>query len=234
MRDMSVAHAGQRSVDDLVDDRHSALPLVQRWIEESPRQVELLPTEGHFGEDTLLALQVTTRSTLGAIAFHSGGLLVDAGWVRVLGSGHHRLPRDLAGWNRLGAPSAAHRQPGALLVADDVLGGFFAVNGGGLPAEDGNVCYLSPDTLEWEDLGIGYTNWMCWLLTGPVTDFYEGTRWPGWEREVAALVPGHAFSVYPFLCMVGDPIARRSRRPVPIDELWRLHALELPSKLAGM
>ena len=31
----------------------------------------------------------------------------------------------------------------------------------------------------------------------------------------------------------GEPIARRSRRPVPIEELWGLHAVELPRQRAG-
>ena len=41
--------------------------------------------------------------------------------------------------------------PSDLLVADDVLGGFFAINGGAFAGEAGNVFYYAPGSGEWED-----------------------------------------------------------------------------------
>ena len=41
--------------------------------------------------------------------------------------------------------SEAGQMPGYLLVADDVLGGFFAVNGGTFGGKAGNVFYYAPD-----------------------------------------------------------------------------------------
>jgi len=111
-------------------------------------------------------------------------------------------------------------------VADDVLGGFFAINGGAFDAQPGHVCYLAPDTHEWESLGVGHSEFVLWLLHGDLATFYEGRRWEGWEAEVASLLGDMAFSIYPFLSAGEMPMHDRSRRPVPIEELYRMFAGE--------
>lgn len=130
-----------RALADLLhaDD---ALPLLREWASAAPHPVEILAPDD--GARTLLALQVTTRSPLGAVAYHTGGILVDRGWLRILGAGAPRLPRALDLWN------AAHPVPDGWLVADDAVGGFFAWRQPGP-----TVHYLAPDTLGWEDLGLG-------------------------------------------------------------------------------
>src|SRR5688572_19719452 len=134
-----------RPLEELLDLDEPALPSVVEWAASSSRTVETLPVDAGAGAPNLFALQVTTRSTLGAIAYGTGGIIVDNGWLRMLGAGAPQLPRSIASWNKLDAPADQHRLPGALLVADDALGGFFAINGGGLPGPVGHVFYLAPD-----------------------------------------------------------------------------------------
>lgn len=45
----------------------------------------------YSGETALLATQVTTRSPMGAVVYHTGGILVDHGWIRILGAGECKL-----------------------------------------------------------------------------------------------------------------------------------------------
>ncbi|MGZ3679380.1 MAG: DUF2625 family protein [Ktedonobacterales bacterium] len=61
-----------------------------------------------------------------------------------------------------------------------------------------------------------------WALTGDLAQFYASMRWSGWEREVGALTPAYGIAVYPFLWAAGAPVAARSRRAVPLAELWAL------------
>jgi hypothetical protein len=211
----------RRSVRTLAELREVADPGVDRireWIDEAIRPVELLEPHGST-DDVLLCLQVTRRSTLGALAADTGGVLVDHGWLRHLGGGSARVPRDLATWNGGGGDP---RCSGAMLVADDVLGGFFAINGGGLPGNAGDMCYLAPDSLRWEPMEMGHTAFVEWTITGALDQFYAGQRWYGWEAEVSAIPGDRALLIYPFLWAEGPPIGERTRGVVPIEELWRM------------
>lgn len=142
-----------RTLEELIDREDPALPLVQEWLEQSRQTFELLKPSG-IRSDILVGLQVTTRSPLGAIAYETGGILIDHGWLRILGSGDPKLPRNILDWN-------AGRSSGHLLVADDVLGGFFTINGGSLGEDRGSMYYWAPDTLKWESMGFGYSDFVC-------------------------------------------------------------------------
>jgi uncharacterized protein DUF2625 len=113
-----------RSLDDLLETTDPAILQIERWMAVAANTCERLPPSEENGT-VLHTLQATTRSTLGAVAYETGGLLVDHRWLRSLGSGHPKLPRNLADWN-------SGRSKGYLLVADDAVGGSFAINGGAL------------------------------------------------------------------------------------------------------
>src|SRR3954468_15942007 len=108
-------------------DEESAWPLVESWIAEAKNDARVLAGDRRRGEEALRLLQVTPRSALGAIAIETGGLLVDHGWVRVLGGD------GLVRWNALGGADAVEPLEDALVVAYDAIGGFYALNGGAFP-----------------------------------------------------------------------------------------------------
>lgn len=197
---------------------------VQQWVGEASNPVDVLPPKDDRARElALLDMQVTTRSAMGAIVYETGGIFVDHGWLRILGSGHPRLPRSLPAWNAARVPSSPGGPPPFLLVADDVLGGFFAIDGGGLRLQPGKVCYFAPDTLSWECMGLGYSEFIVWCFSGDLEKYYLDVRWPGWQDEVAAVPGDRALSVYPFLFSAGPVIADRSRRSVPVNEIYQLH-----------
>jgi hypothetical protein len=223
-----------RTLTELVDTNEPGWPVVEQMIANAKNRVEVLPAVPDDGARTLVSLQVTTRSPMGAIAYQTGGLLIDHGWIRLLGSGHPRLPRDLWRWNCEDGDSSRQRLPGALLIADDAVGGFFALNGDAFQCKHGSVFYLAPDTLRWEDLDRGYTDFINFLFVGDLEKFYGPQRWRGWEADVEALAGDRAFNFYPFLwteCPGG--LEARSRRDVPIESLWGLNAIEFPKQLFG-
>ena len=159
---------------------------------------------------------------MGAVIHSTGGLFIDEGWLRVLGSGHDRQPRSLSAWNAMILPVKDHRLPGACLFADDVVGGFFALNGNAFEAQPGHVQYFAPDTLNWEDLKMTYSQFLVWACSGRLARFYESSRWQGWQEEVRAIRGDRGVSIYPFLWAEGPPVVERSKRTVPIEELWGL------------
>lgn len=205
-----------RSYHELVST-DPAWPEIAAAVKQAVRQVTVLPRDDAAARACLEALQVTTRSPLGAIAHETGGLLIDHGWLRILGSGHPALTRSLSSWNReLGIDFAQ-----LMLVADDAVGGCFAINAGALGPSPGNVYYFAPDALRWEDIGGSYSAFMRWAFTGDLAAFYANLRWPGWEAEVEPLGGDRALSLYPPPWSAqGKDVAKVSRRPVPAAELW--------------
>lgn len=75
----------RRPLEELLATDTPPWPLLRGWVAAAKNQVQVLPAGPDAGSD-LHALQVTARSTLGAVVHETGGLLVDHGWVRLLGS----------------------------------------------------------------------------------------------------------------------------------------------------
>lgn len=195
-----------------------ALPLVQQWVADAKNDVETLPTTRAEGERAILCVGVSARSPLGAVALHTGGLRVDHGWLRILGAGKH----GLCAWNGTGEDRVIDPPDGTLIVGHDVIGGFFALDGGGLGEGRGKVFYFAPDTLQWEPLDVGYSEWLAWALDGDLEGFYEGTRWTGWQEDARALGMHRAMLVQPPLWTNEADVGNGQRGEVPTAELWTL------------
>ncbi|HWB77552.1 MAG TPA: DUF2625 family protein [Nannocystaceae bacterium] len=213
----------RRTIAQLVDQADPAWPLVKGWIAEAELAVEVLPAS-QDRDDALVDLQVTTRSPMGAITHESGGLRIDGGWLIVLGSGHPRAPWSIAALTRaLGFWPDRDAMPELLVVGVDVMGGFFALDGGPL-GNPGNVHYFAPDTLDWLDCEKGYSEWAHFCMSANVEQFYADLRWDGWEAEVARLPDGAGIHVHPPLFTAeSKPLEDASRRAVPMLELLRMN-----------
>lgn len=211
-----------RTFEQLLNLDEPAWPMVQQWANEATNKVEFLPKQEQPARDCLVSMQVTTRSPMGAIIYETGGVLVDNGWIRILGSGCERLPRGMHTWNWDRAAIPDGRKPEAVLIADDAVGGFFALDGGRFGEGKGNIFYFAPDTLEWEDMERGYSDFIHWCFTGDLEDYYEGYRWPNWREDVAELSGDQMFQFFPWPFTEGPPLVDRHRAAIPIEEVWSL------------
>ena len=208
-----------KTLADLINNADPAWPLIQEWLAEAANPVEILPRNPAAAEAELVKTQVSTRSVMGAVVYETGGILIDHGWLRILGSGSAKLPRGLGSWN-LGRTQSEPAAPAPYyLIADDAAGGYFALNGGGLDGTPGNVFYLPPDTLEWEDCEKGYGDFLHWALVGDLQMYYENLRWQNWREEIRNLSGDNVYTFFPFLFTEeGDDIDQVSRKPIPIAE----------------
>ena len=64
---------------------------MKQWIAKARNKVEVLPRDRVKASEALYYTQVTTRSPMGAIVYETGGILIDNGWIRILGSGNKKL-----------------------------------------------------------------------------------------------------------------------------------------------
>ena|SRR5579862_6994725 len=199
---------------ELINTDDPGIAKIREWMRTAVNPCELLaPSEKR--QDVLLQTQVTTRSTMGAIAYETGGILIDEGWLRFLGSGHPKLPRTLPGWNQ-------GRSSGFYLVADDAVGGFFAINGGAFGEDVKNMYYWPPDSLDWEPMKIGFTDFFIWALSKRLARFYETLRWPSWRQDITGLSGDSCFTFHPFLWTKGRPLTTRHRAQAPVQEAFDL------------
>jgi len=134
---------------------------------------------------------------LGTIAYETGGLSVADGFLRLLGSGSKR---SLLRTAELVGRQLNGNYPDVILMGDDVLGGVYALNGGGLnAARQEEVFHLAADGTAWAPLGGGHSDFVGWCLKGDLKQVYGSLT----DLEEYSAKPRPAFdetySFYPFL-----------------------------------
>ncbi|QNA46676.1 DUF2625 domain-containing protein [Lacibacter sediminis] len=210
-----------KNVDELINKTEPGWTLVSEWISSAKNKVEILTCDSAKAKDALYKTQITTRSPMGAIIYSTGGLLIDNGWIRILGSGNSKLDRTLPDWNKGKTFNEYGEAPSFLLIADDAVGGFFAINGGELGKDLGKVYYLSPDNLNWKPLELTYTEFLLFCFNHDLNKYYEGLRWKNWQEDVSTLDGNKVYNFYPFLwTKEGKNIDKNSRKQIPVEEQY--------------
>lgn len=176
-----------KSLEELNDKQNSAWSIMQDWFKAANNHYEILPKNGEEAAKQLLGMQLSTKTPIGAVIYETGGILIDHGWLRILGSGNEQLPRGLFDWNFGKTFEKSGERPFHLLIADDVIGGYFAINGGGLSEKIGIVHYFHPKKQEWESIGLNYSQFIGWALTADLASFYHELRWKNWQAEISEL-----------------------------------------------
>lgn len=200
-----------RPLKELINEAESALPFVTETVQKHPCRCIMHPASPAAAE-VLHRTQVTTRSPMGAIAYHTGGISVLNGWIRILGSGSAAIPRTLPDWNQ-------GRSDGFYLVADDAFGGFFALNGGSLGSDGNLMYYFSPRSLRWEALECTYTQFLIWACTD-FKDFYDDLAWPGCKEVISRLSPDRCLFFYPPLWSAERVLPPAKILDIPVAETW--------------
>ena len=217
----SFAQNRMRSADELINNTEPGWKYVQQWIDSAKNKVEILSCDSIKARDALYKTQVTTRSPMGAIIYKTGGLLIDNGWIRILGSGNIKLDRSLPEWNKGKSFKNFGEIPGFLLIADDAVGGFFAINGSKLGNDAGKIYYLSPDNLKWEALDLTYSDFLLFCFNSNLAEFYSGLRWENWKKEVTQLDGNKVYNFFPPLwSKEGKDINKNSKNIIPVEEQY--------------
>jgi hypothetical protein len=217
------AFSQMKPLEELTSQEESSWRLVEEWIGKAKNDVEILERDSIKADTALYRLQMNTSSLMAAVVYESGGILVDNGWIRILGSGSDKLKRSLPEWNKGKSFDEYGEGMAFVLIADDVVGGFYALNGGQFGDEGiGQVFYFAPDNIKWEPLGIEYSDFIYWAFTGDIGQFYEGLRWKNWEEEVLAMGADKAMSFSPYLWTKYVDLEKLSRKAVSMKEMWEI------------
>lgn len=210
-----------RTLQELINTADPGWPILKEWISLAANKIEILPVDKVRGEEVLLYTQVTTKSLMGALAYETGGLLVDDGWIRIFGSGCEHMQRNILSWNKGKTFDEYGEIPPYMLVADDAVGGQYAINGGFFGKELGQIYYNLADSLTWEPMHMDYSQFLLFCFETDMEDFYKGMRWKTWRKDVGQLHPDYAYSILPYMwTKEGQDVENSSRKVVPANELY--------------
>ncbi|WP_284044122.1 DUF2625 family protein [Actinoplanes sp. M2I2] len=191
---------------DVVEDDQASWLALTDVLSRSFAAPRILPADHEKALASLRQLQVTATSPLGAIALNSGGILLYDGWLRIFGGSpcpEEGLP-SIGQINNFPVPMDRMWTPTeGLIVAHDVLGGIFLLNGlrpgAGRPGVPGEVIYFDPSTLNWTRMRMSHSEWLAWCVSGDLPHFYDGLLWPRWRDDVMALRADQGIVVSPSL-----------------------------------
>ena len=220
--------AQMRELNELINRNEDAITLIIDWKNNAKNEIQILENDSIKSKEALYKTQVSTRSPMGAIIFHTGGILINNGWIRIYGSGNEKLNRNLPDWNKGKTFQNFGEKPGHLLIADDAVGGFFLLNGGNLGNDLGKIYYLAPNNLEAEPLDLSYTDFINFCFNGNINDFYKDLRWKNWENDFKNLTTNEAFMFYPYLwSKEGKNINKVQKSKLSIEEVYKYRTQKL-------
>nr|WP_309271697.1 DUF2625 family protein [Paenibacillus sp.] len=208
-----------RPIEELVDTENDSWMEFRETLENGKNSYTILSIEQSAAEDTIYRLQVSTKSYLGSIAYRTGGIIFDHGWITLLGAGGAGVYGSLTSWNGLQENAEIQPLEGMLVVAYDAAGGFFAMDTGRF-GRTGHVYYFAPDTLEWESTELAYSGFTAWLADGDLGLFYQTFRWEAWQEKIRQLGAGQVFAYYPPLWSEEGSGESSSKTPISIKEAW--------------
>jgi hypothetical protein len=147
-------------------------------------------------------------------------MLADHGWIRVLGSGCPEFMRGFKDWN------AGKNKPGKdgsyfLLIADDVVGGFYGLKmSKETTLDQAKVWYFGSNNLQWVNTGLNYPTFLRFCMIGDLSGFYSDFRWKGWEEEVSKFSTRHTIGCFPLLWTVEGKELKVNRKVLDVATLW--------------
>lgn len=220
--------AKMRELKELINKDEDAIKLIMAWKNAAKNRIQILENDSLRSNEALFNTQVSTLSPMGAIVFHTGGILIDNGWIRIYGSGSEKLNRNLPNWNKGKTFQNFGDKPGYLIIADDAVGGFFLLNGGDLGNDLGKIYYLSPDNNEYEQLDLTYTEFINFCFSGNIDVLYRDLRWKNWEDDFKKLSANEAFIFYPYLwTKEGRDINKVEKNKASMEEIYTLRTQQL-------
>jgi len=181
---------------------------------------EIIIFEGSIenGKNECEKLNIPCNSVLASVVINCNGIYID-NWIRILGQGNEKQ-NGIMYYNTIIDDSCLD---GMFIVANDVLGGIYAINLSRYVIEKNMIWYFAPDTLEWESIGMKYFDFIAWTAQNNVNEFYESMRWNNWRKDCKDVEFNKGYLIYPFLWAKECDINNASKKIVLFDELMNLN-----------
>lgn len=177
-------------------------------------------------DDILKKMGINENSTMGQIIINTSGIIVD-NIIRVYANGNDLDSHNIYNYNLELEKCLGHNK---LIIADDIFGGLYAINKGSSKTHVGEVGYFAPDTLEWESLGINYSEFIAWISSSNLNEFYNSFKWEKFHHDIKKVKFNQAVLIYPFLWSNECNVETADKKIISSRELIALN-LEHKEKL---
>lgn len=190
-------------------------------LNDSKKQIHIYKGTETVGKAEIDSIGVSINSVLGAIILYTAGICID-NWIRVIGQ-NCAEHNGIFQYNSDQINKKHNVMEGMLIVAQDIVGGIFAINVTRFNEYRKKVWYFAPDTLEWECLNINYAEFIAWAACGNTDEFYSGMRWETWVADCKNISFDKAFLIYPFLWSAECDLSAATKKVVPFIELKEMN-----------
>lgn len=185
---------------------------------KSPNNIQVEKLIKH-DNNILKKLEINENSVLGQIIANTSGVIVD-NYIRVFANGNEINFHNIYTYNKELEKYFGNK---ILIVADDIWGGLYAINNGGFSGEQGKIWYFAPDTLEWDNLELGYPEFIAWISSNNLNEFYNSYKWVGFQNDIAEIKYNQGILIYPFLWSSECNIDDAEKKVVSFNELISLN-----------
>jgi hypothetical protein len=194
---------------------------VLEMLNTSNKKIQIYNGAENIGTVEIETMEIARNSVLGVVVLYTEGIYID-NWIRVIGQrGKHH--NGIIEYNSEQMNGNSDFLRGTVVVAQDIVGGIFAINKSRFSEGQKKIWYFAPDTLEWECLDMNYAEYMAWLLQGDTDMFYDSMRWKGWEKDCKDVGFDKSFLIYPFLWSKECDLSTATKKIVPYTELININ-----------
>ena len=161
-------------------------------------------------DDTLNNLNIDKNSMLGQVITNTSGIFID-NYIRLFGNGSKDVSYNIYEYN---LEFKKYFDDNMIIVADDVFGGLFSET-----KEKNNILYFAPDTLQWENLEIDYKDFIKYISSEKIDEFYKSYKWSTFQEDIKDIKFNQGILIYPFLWSNECDIEKAKKSIVPFSEL---------------
>ena len=184
---------------------------IKSILKSSTKNIKILSSNYN---NSLNNLNINENSVLGQVIINTGGIFIE-NYIRLFGSGDEENSYNIYKYN---LELKKYFDDNIIIIGNDIFGGLFSLN-----KEKNNILYFAPDTLEWEDLDITYKEFIKFVTSEKIDEFYKSYKWSTFQEDIKKVKFNEGTLIYPFLWSNECNIEKAKKDIVPFSELLQIN-----------
>ena len=184
---------------------------IKSILKSSTKNIKILSSNYN---NSLNNLNINENSVLGQVIINTGGIFIE-NYIRLFGSGDEENSYNIYKYN---LELKKYFDDNIIIIGNDIFGGLFSLN-----KEKNNILYFAPYTLEWEDLDITYKEFIKFVTSEKIDEFYKSYKWSTFQEDIKKVKFNEGILIYPFLWSNECNIEKSKKDIVSFSELLQIN-----------